>query len=250
MDKISVIIPVYRSPEYLDLCLKSCIDGQTNQNEIIVVCDGYFDENKEVINKWKDHISVIEFETNQGLPRATNIGVYNASNEWVLIVNEDNVFCPNYMDKINQIQLNDNNIYSFNQVEPNPSIFPQFNIVNYGKNINEFNLEKWNKEYNMYSKLLEENTGGTLPFFMNANKFKAINGWDEFYPTNGVVCDLDFFHRCNIMGMNLIRSYICPFYHFSQISTGTQRQESEQYGYQYSYYKWGYYVKHNPNIFK
>ena len=32
---ISVIIPTYRNPEYLDLCLKSAIDQQDNKNEII-----------------------------------------------------------------------------------------------------------------------------------------------------------------------------------------------------------------------
>ena len=42
---ISVIIPTYKEPEYLDLCLKSCIEGQVNNNEIIVVVDGFYDVN-------------------------------------------------------------------------------------------------------------------------------------------------------------------------------------------------------------
>ena len=33
---ISIIIPTYRNPEYLDICLKSCIEQQHNKNEIIV----------------------------------------------------------------------------------------------------------------------------------------------------------------------------------------------------------------------
>ena len=39
---ISVIIPTYKSPEYLDLCLKSVFEGQKNKNEIIVVADGFY----------------------------------------------------------------------------------------------------------------------------------------------------------------------------------------------------------------
>jgi glycosyltransferase involved in cell wall biosynthesis len=49
---ISVIIPTYKSPDALDLCLRSAIEGQQNQNQIIVVVDGFYDINKEVLEKW------------------------------------------------------------------------------------------------------------------------------------------------------------------------------------------------------
>ena len=85
---ISVIIPTYKSPEALDLCLRSAIEGQVNKNEIIVVVDGFYDLNKEVLEKWKDSIFVLNLEENVGLCKGTNLGVYNASNEQILIVNE------------------------------------------------------------------------------------------------------------------------------------------------------------------
>ena len=53
---ISVIIPTYKSPEVLDLCLESAIKGQHNNNQIIVVVDGFYDLNKHVLEKWEDHI--------------------------------------------------------------------------------------------------------------------------------------------------------------------------------------------------
>ena len=46
---ISVIIPTYKEPEVLDLCLHSAIEGQVQQNQIIVVVDGYYDINKDVL---------------------------------------------------------------------------------------------------------------------------------------------------------------------------------------------------------
>jgi glycosyltransferase involved in cell wall biosynthesis len=49
--KVSVIIPTYKSPDALDLCLRSAIEGQSNQNQIIVVVDGFYDINKEVLTK-------------------------------------------------------------------------------------------------------------------------------------------------------------------------------------------------------
>ena len=103
---ISVIIPTYREPEVLDLCLRSAIEGQTNRNEIIVVVDGFYEENKEVLYKYQDDISVLDLKQNVGLARATNLGVYNASNDLILIVNDDNVFPKNWDKKLG-LKLND-----------------------------------------------------------------------------------------------------------------------------------------------
>ena len=71
---ISVIIPTYKSPQALDLCLRSAIEGQLNKNQIIVVVDGFYDLNKEVLEKWKDHIEILNLEENVGLCRGTNLG--------------------------------------------------------------------------------------------------------------------------------------------------------------------------------
>jgi glycosyltransferase involved in cell wall biosynthesis len=87
----SVIIPTYKEPEYLDLCLKSAFEGQTNKNEIIVVVDGFYELNKPILDKYPD-VRVLDLGENQGLSVATNWGVYNATHEYILVVNDDNVF--------------------------------------------------------------------------------------------------------------------------------------------------------------
>jgi len=92
---ISVIIPTYKEPEVLDVCLKSVIEGQHHHNQIIVVVDGFYDLNKEVLKKYASHLNILNLEENVGLNRATNLGVYNALYDKVLIVNDDNVFPKN-----------------------------------------------------------------------------------------------------------------------------------------------------------
>ena len=66
---ISLIIPTYRNPKYLDTCLKSAVAGQINKdkNEIIVVVDGFVEESKEVLEKYKGEIQVLPLEHNQGM---------------------------------------------------------------------------------------------------------------------------------------------------------------------------------------
>ena len=87
---ISVIIPTYKEPEVLDVCLRSAIEGQACNNQIIVVVDGFYEVNKEVLDKYKDSIEILVLEENVGLCRATNLGVYNAEFDKILIVNDDN----------------------------------------------------------------------------------------------------------------------------------------------------------------
>ena len=67
MNPLSIIIPTYKSTEALELCLQSCIGGQSSQNEIIVVVDGTMDLNRSVLDKYKDDIEVLDLGENQGL---------------------------------------------------------------------------------------------------------------------------------------------------------------------------------------
>jgi glycosyltransferase involved in cell wall biosynthesis len=242
---ISVIIPTYKSPDALDLCLESAIKGQNKDNQIIVVVDGHYDLNKEVLEKHKDSIDVLNLEQNVGLCRGTNLGVYNAKHEQILIVNDDNVFPYEWdiqLEKIYQPKT----VISPNQIEPKPSMFKQFHIKNCGDNVNDFNLEGfWKYEESLRGLPLDE-TGSTLPIFMSKVDYLRVGGWDENYDL-GMVADWDFFLKCQLSGLKMQRTYNCHFYHFASLSTnGGARQQAEQSGHEYAKYKWGDYIKHNP----
>lgn len=246
---ISVIIPTYKSPDMLDLCLRSCIEGQQNKNQIIVVVDGFYDLNKEVLEKWAKHIDVLNLEQNVGLCRGTNLGVYNAQYDKILIVNDDNVFPLNW-DIHLETDYIENSVLSPNQIEPYPSMFPQFHIKDLGKSVNTFDLKRF-QEYEktlnevVYKKTPEE-TGSTLPIFMSKIDFLKVGGWDENYE-QGMVADWDFFLKCQLSGLKMLRTYNCHFYHFASVSVnGEKRQQAEQNGHEYARYKWGTYIKHNP----
>ena len=244
---ITVIIPTYKSPEALDLCLRSCIEGQQGRkNQIIVVVDGFYDLNKEVLEKHKDSIQILNLEENVGLCRATNLGVYNASSDLVLIVNDDNVF-PRNWDLSLLESYQPNSVISPNQVEPHPSMFPQFLIEDLGRDPKTFDLEKfWLYDYHYASGDKTDETGSTLPIFMSKLDYLRVGGWDENY-AQGMVADWDFFLKCQLSGMKMLRTYECHFYHFASVSVnGEMRRQAEISGHEYAKYKWGSYIKHNP----
>ena len=244
---ISVIIPTYQSPDALDLCLESAIKGQNKENQIIVVVDGHYDLNKEVLEKHKDSIDVLNLEVNEGLCRGTNLGVYNAKHEQILIVNDDNVFPYGWDLNLMMAFESSGGVLAPNQIEPYPSMFPQFHIKDLGRTIEDFNLrEFWEYEIDLSEQKLE-NTGSTLPIFMSKVDYLRVGGWDENYEL-GMVADWDFFLKCQLSGLDMIRSYNCHFYHFASVSTnGEKRQQAEQSGHEYAKYKWGSYIKHDPN---
>ena len=242
---ISVIIPTYKSPDVLDLCLQSVIEGQEKKNQIIVVVDGHYDINKEVLEKHSKSIDILNLEENVGLCRGTNFGVYNAKYDPILIVNDDNVFPLKWDTKL-MSKFQPGWVLAPNQIEPNPSIFPQFHIKNMGLTPETFNL----KEFQEYEKLLSvdktEFNGSTLPIFMSKNDYLVVNGWDENY-SQGMVADWDFFLKCQLSGLKMLRTYNCHFYHFASVSVnGEKRRQAERDGFEYSKYKWGTYIKHNP----
>jgi len=242
---ISVIIPTYKSPEVLDVCLQSAIAGQKLNNQIIVVVDGFYEINKEVLDKYKDSIEILVLEENAGLCRATNLGVYNAKFDKILIVNDDNVF-PEAWDQVLLEEYKPGYVLTPNQIEPTPSIFRQFNIKDLGRNPKTFNINDfWEYEFEVTEDKIEE-TGSTLPIFMNKYDYIRLGGWDENYEA-GMVADWDFFLKCAISNLKMIRTYNCHFYHFASISTnGEKRQQAEQNGHEYAKYKWGSHIYSHP----
>ena len=55
--------------------------------------DGFIEESQDILDKYKDDISVLDLVQNQGMQQALSLGVMNATNEIIFIVNDDNVFC-------------------------------------------------------------------------------------------------------------------------------------------------------------
>lgn len=243
---ISVIIPTYKSPESLDLCLRSAIEGQQNKNQIIVVVDGHYDVNREVLERWQDSIEILNLPENVGQCRGTNLGVYNARHDKILIVNDDNVF-PRSWDFTLAHDWVDGCVIAPNQIEPIPSMFPQFHIKNLGRDPKTFDLEAfWQYDYHYASGNKIEECGSTLPIFMSKVDFLRLGGWDENYE-GGMVADWDFFLKCQLGGLKMIRTWNLHFYHFASASTnGEKRQQAEAKGHEYARYKWGSYIKHNP----
>lgn len=102
MRKISVIIPVYNTSRYLDRCLKSVIEQDFRDIEIICVNDGSTDNSLEILNKFAqqdERIKIIN-KSNGGLTTARNAGLRIATGDYCLNIDSDDWIEQGYLKKI------------------------------------------------------------------------------------------------------------------------------------------------------
>lgn len=245
---ISLIIPTYRNPKYLDICLRSAVEGQDQKNEIIVVVDGYVNESQEILDKYKENISVLPLEQNQGMQMALNLGVYNAANAKICIINDDNVLCKGWDTLIDE-NLFPMQVLTINQIEPSgPGIF-NFPVKDFGP-VEEFDYEgylKYNEEISS-DKFTED--GGIFPFAMFKTDYMMVGGFDTLYQSP-FICDWDFFLKLDLAGRRFKRTHKGHFYHFGSTATkngkeGIKFKATEAPAAQTYIYKWGI----QPQLFK
>ena len=90
--KLSIVIPVYNTRDYLAACLESVLEPETDELEIIVVNDGSTDDSGAVAAAYAERcptrIRVITTE-NGGLGAARNVGLVAAQGDFVFFLDSD-----------------------------------------------------------------------------------------------------------------------------------------------------------------
>ena len=251
---ISLLIPTYRNPKYLDICLKSAIEGQSEENEIIVSVDGYIEESQDVLDKYKDDIKVLDLGQNAGMQQALNLAVYNASFETICIINDDNVLSKGWDVTIKE-NLKKGEVLTINQIEPTgPGIF-NFPVKDFG-GIDDFDYEGYLKYEEEIRKDKSTKDGGIFPFAMSKKDYMIVGGFDTLYQSP-FICDWDFFLKLDLNGLIFTRTHQSHFYHFGSSATkngkeGDKFKATEIPAAQTFMYKWGIaprlyeYNSHNP----
>jgi GT2 family glycosyltransferase len=245
----SIIISSYKNPKYLKACIESILKAQKNKNEIIIVIDGFSQLYKEITEKFKDDVNFLILEDNVGMASALNYGVYSASNEYILIASEDNIF-PDSFDEILENFKSKKEVYSIQQIEPFPSMY-KYIIKDYGNSIETFQKELFYIEEPNFRKNEISEDGAMFPFFINKELYMCINGFDIAYNSPHIV-DWDFFYKLQLLNIGLFKLNHLNFYHFGGKSTKFRNgyielpgesqsfYEKENKAADYFEYKWGF----------
>jgi hypothetical protein len=98
---LSIIITHYKTPELLDLCIKSIKENIGNlDHEIIVVDSESKEETREFIKEKYPEIKIIPFEKNLGYSKIVNTGIKSAVGKYILILNADIIVLENAISEL------------------------------------------------------------------------------------------------------------------------------------------------------
>jgi len=116
---ISVILPSYNHSKYIKESIDSILN-QTYQNfELIITDDGSTDNSKEIILSYTDkRIKSYFFKKNKGAVSATNFCIEKSKGKYISILNSDDIYCPQKIEKqINFLLRNKNTsaVFSYAQ---------------------------------------------------------------------------------------------------------------------------------------
>ena len=99
---ISIIVPVYNVEEYLDECVQSLVNQTYTNIEIILVDDGSPDRCPDMCDEWanRDNRIRVIHKVNGGLSSARNVGIENATGDYLSFVDSDDFFDKMMYEKL------------------------------------------------------------------------------------------------------------------------------------------------------
>ncbi|WP_029511401.1 glycosyltransferase family 2 protein [Croceivirga radicis] len=197
---ISVVVPIYNSEKYLDRCLKS-ISNQTYRNiEIILINDGSVDNSLNICKGYeaKDtRIKVFDI-VNQGVSNARNLGVNQATGEYIQFIDSDDFLEPNYIQTL------------FNTIQDDPNELVACSITS--KDLNEVLIDKWTVGNAMLN-LLAPNKELFLELIKKFLLFGPVN---KLYRRNIILDNHIVFDKTISYGEDLLFNFEY-FHHISKI---------------------------------
>ncbi len=96
---ISIIVPVYKVEDVIHNCVESILRQTYSNFELILIDDGTPDESGKICDEYakKDNRIKVIHKTNGGVSSARNIGIANATGEYIVCVDSDDYVDEAYL---------------------------------------------------------------------------------------------------------------------------------------------------------
>lgn len=145
--KISIIVPVYNTANYLEECLDSLINQSLEEIEIICIDDKSEDDSPKILEKYASsdkRIKLLYNKENTGQALARNIALKSVKGEYVSFMDSDDKIDLNAYEKVlNFSEENNLDMVLFNVVR-----FDRKGIIG-GSELHEKSIQKLNNNTNI-----------------------------------------------------------------------------------------------------
>ena len=100
---ISIIVPVYNAEKYLEQCVKSILNQNYSDFELLLIDDGSTDESAKICDSFiYDHRVRTFHRTNSGVSSSRNFGLDNAKGEYITFIDSDDWIEESYLSVLMQ----------------------------------------------------------------------------------------------------------------------------------------------------
>ncbi len=99
MPRVSIIIPCFNDAKYVTKAVQSALDQTYLNKEIIVVDDGSNYVTKKVLKELEPKLNLLITQDNKGTSAARNTGIEAATGEFILVLDSDDYFEPQFCEK-------------------------------------------------------------------------------------------------------------------------------------------------------
>ena len=257
-NKVTFVIPSRNNLEFLQLAYQS-IRNLSTKHEVLVLNDASTDGTQEWINNQKDQDLIVYH--NPGPERIGIVGMFDkgiemARTDIIIAFHSDMVACKDFDVNILK-HLEKGKVITGTRVEPplHPD-GPEKILMNFGIEVEEFNMEKWYKESELLKN--ERVTEGIFaPWCMYKEDFLSIGGHDKLFAPQSKE-DSDLFNRFHLKGYKFIQPWDALVYHFTSRGSrfnkhagGAAGKNSEEWLHTTTkngrnfIRKWGHFIKHD-----
>lgn len=184
--KVSVIIPAYNHERFVGAAIESVLNQAYQEFELIVINDGSTDRTGEVIKSFKDERITYRSQENQDAYNTINRGLEMATGEYVAILNSDDVYAADRLERLVIEQQKTGAHCLFTDVIPISDDDVEFSDPEFGWNV-------WHRKNRDFFKM----SGDLYVAFLNGNFMVTTSNLfmtAEAVAKVGKFCSLRYLH--------------------------------------------------------
>ncbi|MGO3706851.1 MAG: glycosyltransferase family 2 protein [Mesonia hippocampi] len=103
MPKFSVVIPLFNKEKFILSTLKSVMNQNFKDFEVIIVDDGSTDKSAEIVNAFTDKRINYFYQENKGAATTRNVAIKKASGDFIALLDADDYWYPSYLEEQNRL---------------------------------------------------------------------------------------------------------------------------------------------------
>jgi len=113
---VSVVMPAYNHEKFVGEAVESVLNQTYSDLELVIVDDGSTDNTAQVIKSYRDDRIKYHYQSNQDAFNSLNNGMALATGEFISIINSDDVYENNRLERMMETQQRNNSQFIFSDV--------------------------------------------------------------------------------------------------------------------------------------